>query len=144
MNNVNFDIYEIGIEIGDRREPNWDHETVTITGYGIDSNVYLPTITALDPSSSISPTISGNSAYGVGHDAHGTDDDGVNIQFGADYLDRIVIQYEMRRRTDIGDNSFGIGLGDISFDSNAIPEPTGALLAGLAGCLVLASRRRRQ
>jgi len=144
MTDVIFQIHEIGINFGDPvGNGNWDHESVIITGLGVDGNTYDPTITAVVPGDALTPDISGNTARGVnGITTHNFDEASINVDFGSNQLDSVTIVYEMRRRTDIGNASFGIGIGDIAFTS-IVPEPSGISLLILSAAGLLTRRQRR-
>jgi len=132
MSNVFFDLYEIEL-IADGIDPNWDHESVIVTGLGVDGNTYNASLSALNAGSSVSPTITGNTARSTGEQAsHGLNDAAISVSFGNEELDTITIQYEMRRRTSVGSSSFGLGIGDVTFDSNPVPEPSSLFLCALS------------
>ena len=142
MKNVEFNLYEIEL-LFDDIDDNWDHETVIVTGLGTDGLTYEAALTALAPGSSASPDINGNVARGVDVQSdHGKNDAGIGVSFGSTNLDSVTVTYEMRRRTDIGSYSFGLGLGDVSFTSNPIPEPSVPILTLVAGGVLLMRRKR--
>lgn len=143
MSNVFFDLYEIEL-IADGVDDNWDHETVIVTGKGVDGNTYNASLSHLNAASAIKPTISGNTARGVGtQTSHGLNDAGIAVSFGNEQLDTITIQYEMRRRTSVGSYSFGLGIGDVTFDSNPVPEPSSLFLCALSSLGIWMRRRAK-
>ena len=112
----------------------------------MDGNTYNASLSALNAASSVSPTISGNTARGVGEQAsHGLNDAALSVSFGNEALDSITIQYELRRRTSVGSSSFGIGIGDVTFDSNPdpVPEPSSLFLCALSSLGIWIRRRAK-